>query len=124
MESSEAFEQAVYKSQVLGDDDTGSVRMMKKITKFSTVLVPLTITFALGFTLGVTYAFSFVLYFLIMIPLILFNLLEFHKWIFEHKAFICIFDNLWIIATFFWLLNMWTTGKFEQPYYMAQWTAK
>jgi hypothetical protein len=62
------------------DDDTGTMRLMKKISKFSTVLVPLTITFALNLSLGVTYAFSLVLYFFIMIPLILFNLLEFHKW--------------------------------------------
>jgi hypothetical protein len=62
------------------DDDTGTMRLMKKISKFSTVLVPLTVTFALNLSLGVTYAFSLVLYFFIMIPLILFNLLEFHKW--------------------------------------------
>lgn len=106
------------------DDDTGTVRLMKKVTKFSTVLVPLTITFALGFSLGVSYAFSLVLYFLILVPLILFNLLELHKWLFDHRAFICIFENLWIIATFFWLLNIWTTGKYLQPYYMTQATVQ
>lgn len=56
--------------------------MMKKVTKFSTILLPLTMTFALGFLLGATYAFSLVLYFLILLPLILFNLMEFHKWVF------------------------------------------
>jgi len=106
------------------EDDTGTVRLIKKITKFSTVLVPLTITFALGFSLGVSYAFSLVLYFLILVPLILFNLLEFHKWAFDHRAFICIFENLWLVATFFWLLNIWTTGKFEQPYFLTQYTVK
>ena len=94
--------------------------MMKKVTKFSTILLPLTLTFALGFVLGATYAFSLVLYFLILLPLILFNLLEFHKWVFDHKVFICIFDNLWMIATFFWLINIWTTGKYHEPYYMIQ----
>jgi hypothetical protein len=61
------------------EDDSGTVRLMKKITKLSTVLLPLTITFALNLSLGVTYAFSLVLYFFILVPLILFNLLEFHK---------------------------------------------
>ena len=67
------------RSQVLTQDDSGTVRLMKKISKLSTVLIPLTITFALNLSLGVTYAFSLVLYFFILIPLILFNLLEFHK---------------------------------------------
>lgn len=102
------------------EEDSGSVKMMKKVTKFSTVLLPLTMTFALGFLLGATYAFSLVLYFLILLPLILFNLMEFHKWVFDHKVFICLFDNLWLIATFFWLINIWTTGKYHEPYYMRQ----
>lgn len=48
---------------------------MKKVTRFSTNLLPLSITFVLGFIMGATYAFSLVLYFLILLPLILFNLL-------------------------------------------------
>ena len=85
---------------------------MKKAAKFSTLLLPLSITFVLGFVMGATYAFSLVLYFLILIPLILFNLLEFHKWAFQHKVFICLCDNLWIISTFFWLINIWVTGSY------------
>lgn len=94
--------------------------MMKKITKFSTMLLPLSLTFALSFLLGASYAFSLVLYFLILLPLILFNVMEFHKWVFDHKVFICIFDNLWLISTIFWLINIWTINKYYQPYYLFQ----
>lgn len=109
----ESFDKSVIKAQLSTEDDTGTQKVMKKITKFSTVLLPLTLTFALGFILGATYAFSLVLYFLIILPLVLFNLLELHKRIFDHRVFICIFDNGWIIGTFFWLINIWTIGKYQ-----------
>lgn len=108
------------KSQITTDDDTGSVKMMKKIDKLNTMLMPVIITFALNFVVGATYSFSLVLYFIVLIPLVLFNLLDLHKRAFEHKAFVCLFENLWLIFSFFWLLNIWVTGKYQQPYYMYE----
>jgi hypothetical protein len=48
--------------------------MMKIVDKFNTLLVPLTIIFALNFVVGATYAFSLLLYFLVVIPMVAFNL--------------------------------------------------
>ena len=92
--------------------------MMKMIDKFNTLLLPLTIMFALNLVVGASYAFSLVLYFLVITPLIAFNLFEIHNQCFDHKVFICIFENLWLILSFFWMLNVWVTGKYQQPYYM------
>jgi len=94
--------------------------MMKIIDKFNTILVPLTIMFALNLVVGVTYAFSLVLYFIVALPMVLFNLLGVHKRIFDHKVFICVCENLWLIFSFFWMLNIWVTGKYQQPYYMYE----
>lgn len=91
---------------------------MKVADKFNTALMPLLITFVLNVTLGVTYAFALILYFIVLVPLILFNVLGLHKRFFDHKVFICIFENLWLIFSFFWLLNIWVTGKYQQPYFM------
>lgn len=120
--SMENFQQAIVKAQVPTEDDTGSIKMMKMADKFNTVLMPMLITFALNLTLGVTYAFSLILYFIVMVPLVLFNVLGLHKRLFDHKVFICIFENLWLIFSFFWLLNIWVTGKYQQPYYMYEYT--
>lgn len=76
------------------------------------------IAFALNLTLGVTYAFSLVLYFIVMVPIVIFNLLELHRRFFDHKVFLCLFENLWLIFSFFWFLNIWITGKYQQPYYI------
>jgi hypothetical protein len=48
--------------------------MMKIVDKFNTLLVPLTILFAFNFVVGATYAFSLLLYFLVVIPMVAFNL--------------------------------------------------
>jgi hypothetical protein len=48
--------------------------MMKIVDKFNTLLVPLTIMFALNFVAGATYAFSLVLYFIVVTPIVAFNL--------------------------------------------------
>lgn len=90
-QSVENFQHDVLKSQITTDDDTGSVKMMKKIDKLNTMLMPVIITFPLNFVVGATYSFSLVLYFIVLIPLVLFNLLDLHKRAFDHKAFICIF---------------------------------
>lgn len=92
--------------------------MMKTVDKFNTIQMPMMIVFALNLTLGVTYAFSLVLYFIVIVPIILFNLMELHKRFFDHKVFLCIFENLWLIFSFFWFLNIWITGKYQQPYYI------
>lgn len=92
--------------------------MMKTVDKFNTIQMPMMIVFALNLTLGVTYAFSLVLYFIVMVPIVVFNLLELHKRFFDHKVFLCIFENLWLIFSFFWFLNIWITGKYQQPYYI------
>ncbi len=91
---------------------------MKTVDKFNTIQMPMMIVFALNLTLGVTYAFSLVLYFIVIVPIILFNLMELHKRFFDHKVFLCIFENLWLIFSFFWFLNIWITGKYQQPYYI------
>lgn len=92
--------------------------MMKIIDKFNTISLPMLITFALNLILGTTYAFNLILFFIVIIPVVLFNLFELHKKFFDHKVFICIFENLWLIFSFFWLLNIWVTGKYQQPYYI------
>lgn len=114
------FQHEVSKAQVLTEDDTGSVKMMKTVDKLNTVLMPMLVTFALNVVVGVTYSFALILYFIVLVPLILFNLVGLHKRFFDHKAFICIFQNLWIIFSFFWLLNIWVTGKYQQPYYIYE----
>jgi hypothetical protein len=65
--------------------------MMKTVDRFNTVFMPLIVTFALNLVLGVTYSFALVLYFIVLLPLVLFNLVGLHKRFFDHKAFICIF---------------------------------
>ena len=111
--SIENFSNVVAKAQIPNEDDTGSIKMMKIVDKFNTVLMPVLITFALNLVLGTSYSFSLILYFIVLVPLVLFNLIGLHKKFFEHKAFICIFENLWIIASFFWLLNIWVAGKYQ-----------
>ena len=90
-ESLQNFQREVQKSQILSEDDTGSVKMMKTVDRFNTVFMPLIVTFALNLVLGVTYSFALVLYFIVLLPLVLFNLVGLHKRFFDHKAFICIF---------------------------------
>lgn len=100
------------------EEDTGGVKMVKMSDRANTLILPLTVTFALNIIVGVNYSFSFVLYFLVIIPVFLFNIFEIHKKYLEHKVFICFADNLWILISFFWLLNIWTTGKYQQPYFI------
>lgn len=118
-QSFENFQHEVLKSQITNEDDPGTVKLGKKIEKLNTMLLPVILVFLLNFVVGTTYAFSFVLYFLILIPVVLFNLAELHKRLFNHKAFVCFFENIWLVGCFFWLLNIWVTGKYQQPYYMV-----
>lgn len=94
--------------------------LMKKMDKFNTLLMPLLITWVLNVVVGVTYSFCLILFFIVLIPMVLFNILDLHKKLFDHKVFICVFENLWLIFSFFWLLNIWVTGKYQQPYWMSQ----
>lgn len=96
---------------------------MKKIDKLNTMLMPILVTFVLNVTLGVTYAFCLILYFIVLVPMVLFNLMELHRKCVDHKVLVCIIENLWLIASFFWLLNIWVTGKYQQPYYMVEYAA-
>jgi hypothetical protein len=110
--SMENFTATVQKSQMVTEDDGGTVKVMKNITKFSTHYMPMFIPSVLNFVVGGTYAFSFVLFFLMLIPVLLFNVFRLHYKIFEHKVFLCLFENAWLCATFFWLLNMWVTHNY------------
>lgn len=94
--------------------------MVKKADKFNTLLLPIIITFALNFTLGATYSFSLVLFFIVILFVFLFNLCELHKKIFDHKVFIAFFDNIWLMASFFWFVNIWVTVNYPQPYFMLE----
>jgi hypothetical protein len=116
--SNENYHQQVYRSQVVTDIDTGYDKLGKKIDRLNTILMPVMVTFVLNFILGVSYVFCFVLYFVVFVFILLFNLLEIHKSLFHNKILICICENLWLIATFFWILNIWLTQKFLQPYDM------
>lgn len=120
MDSSETFDQAVAKSQIPGEEDTGSLKFMKKVTEFETKYVPVLLPFALCFLIGASYSFSMVLYFLVLVPLVLFNVMGLHKKCFTHKVFRCFFDNLWLILGFFWFINLWTIEKYYQPYYIGE----
>jgi Mg2+ and Co2+ transporter CorA len=72
------------------EGDAPQVKLMKKMTKFSTIFVPLTISFAFNFVMGTTYAFSFVLYFIVIICLVLFNSIEFHRSFVENRIIVCL----------------------------------
>ena len=77
------------------------------------------VIFAFNVISGTSYAFSLVLYFLVMVPLILFNIMGLHKGA-GHKIIQGFLENLWLIMTFFWLINIWTIVKYNEPYYMYQ----
>ena len=117
-QSSENFTHDIIKSQISYEEDSAGIKMCKKADKFNTLILPVIIIFLLNFLVGTNYAFSFVLFFLLLIPIVAFNLGELHKRLFNHKVFICFFENLWLMGSFFWLLNIWVTGKYQEPYYM------
>ena len=118
-ESEQAFDRAVISSQVIEEDDGGSVKFIKKLSEFNTSYMPILIVFPLNIITGTTYAFDFCLYFFVMVPLLLFNLLQLHKKCIDHKIFIVILENLWLILSFFWFVNIWATDRWIQPYYIA-----
>jgi len=94
--------------------------LVKKGDRLNTMILPVLILFPINFVVGASYAFCLVLYFIVLVPIVLFNLMELHKRFFDHKVFICFFENLWIFATFFWTVNIWATTKFIEPYWMYQ----
>ena len=73
--------------------------------------------FALNLVTGTTYAFDMVLYFFVLLPLVLFNLIKLHRRCIDHKVFIVLLENLWVVLSFFWLLNVWATTRYIQPYW-------
>lgn len=84
------------------------------------MIFPVMVLMLLNFVVGTTYAFSFVLLFIVLIPIVLFNVMELHKKLFSHKVFVGLCETLWIMGTFFWTVNIWATGKYAQPYYMYE----
>ena len=68
---------------------------------------------------GTTYAFDLSLYFFTIIPLFLFNLMKLHRKCIDHKVFVMILENIWLVMAFFWLVNVWATGRWIQPYWKA-----
>jgi hypothetical protein len=70
-------------------------------------------TFVLNLVTGTTYAFSLVLIFILIIPLILFNILNLHLKKCNNKYLICLAENMWLILSFFWLFNIWACSKYQ-----------
>jgi hypothetical protein len=106
----------VYRSQIVADSDPLFERGMKIIHRLNVLLMPLLVTSVLNILVGTSFAFCFVLYFIVLLAMIPFNLLELHKKLTTNKIALCICENLWIIATFFWLVNIWSTGKHQSLY--------
>ena len=99
---------------------------MKRVTELETKYFAILVIFAFNVIAGSSYAFSVVLYFLVLVPLILFNLLGLHKKG-GNKIIQSVLDNLWLILCFFWLINIWTIRKYNEPHYIfsyevAAWT--
>ena len=90
---------------------------MKKVTELETKYFAVFALFAFNVIAGASYAFSVTLYFLTMVPLVLFNLLGLHKKA-GHKIIQSVLENMWLILSFFWLINLWTIGKYYQPYFI------
>ena len=90
---------------------------MKKITELEGKYFAILVIFAFNVIAGSTYAFALTLYFLVLVPLILFNLLGLHKKA-GHKVIQGFLENLWLILAFFWLINIWTIGKYYEPYFL------
>ena len=90
---------------------------MKKVTELETKYFAVMVLFAFNVIAGATYAFAVTLYFLTLVPLILFNLLGLHKKA-GHKVIQSVLENMWLILAFFWLINIWTIRKYYEPYFM------
>ena len=90
---------------------------MKRVTELETKYFAILVIFAFNVIAGSSYAFSVVLYFLVLVPLILFNLLGLHKKG-GNKIIQSVLDNLWLILCFFWLINIWTIRKYNEPHYI------
>lgn len=105
------------KSQVVSEEDGGSTKFAKKVTELETKFAPIMIIFAVNISTCSSYAFSLVLFFIVIIPLIMFNLMGLHLKL-GHRVFIGFFDNLWLFGTFFWLINIWTITKYCEPYHI------
>jgi hypothetical protein len=53
--------------------------------------MPVLVTFVLTIIVGTSYAFTLVLYFIVLVPMVLFNLMEVHKKIAgDNKILFCI----------------------------------
>jgi hypothetical protein len=65
---------------------------------------------------GTSKAFSFTLFCIITVVLLLFNSCKLHKKISDHKCVAVVFENLWLIFTFFYCVNVWGAKAIMQPY--------
>ena len=102
---------------MIQEEDTGTVKFLKKMAEFNTSFHPFFIMFAINFVTGSNYAFDMCLFFFVLLCLVLFNLVSIHKKCVEHKVFLAILENLWMVLSFFWFVNVWASGRWQQPYY-------
>ena len=65
--------------------------------------------------------FAIVLFFLLLIPFILFGVVEVQKMFFYNKFILLAFGVLWILAMVFWALNFWTIASpIPEPYFLVE----
>lgn len=77
---------------------------------------PVLILLPLNIITGTSKSFCFTLLFLIAVSQFLFNGLKLHKKCSEHKCVAAIFENLWLILTFFFFVNHWGAMTISMPY--------
>lgn len=65
---------------------------------------------------GTSKSFCFTIYFVIGLVIVLFNQCKLHRKCSEHKCVSAIFENLWLLVTFFFIVNQWGASTIFMPY--------
>jgi hypothetical protein len=93
---------------------------MKTLQELNVSYLPIYILLVYCLITGTSYAFSIVALFVVLIPMIVFNLIKLQRRCSESKIMWAILEALFLILFAAIFLNLWTIGGATDPYFLTQ----
>lgn len=112
------FDKIATKKEELKEDASCLEKFFYGIQSSSNTYGPILILLPLNIITGTSKSFSLTLYFIVLVSIWLFNGMKLHRKVSESACFSAVFENLWLLLSFFFFVNHWAAMTIRMPYWV------